>query len=214
MESQDNIYCQIKLSRGFMIKGIDCNLLILYIVATYFIFIFWFYPLLKNEIAMKTLAAAVITLFILCSFETQAQTKPPKLNQVELYKQFVGNWQAEIGLDSLEVRECREYGSAFVIEVSRVIKGQKLPFYINNISFDSNDSKFKGFLLYPNGGYFTWIGNFSNKNAFSGKIVFNFMPDVAWSEFQADFISPTEFTCTNFNQEGNQTLLMKFTKIE
>ncbi|HPE76513.1 MAG TPA: hypothetical protein PLC80_10510 [Draconibacterium sp.] len=159
----------------------------------------------------------IITFTILLfSFNTvylKAQTKQAKLNQIELYKQFVGTWQAEVGADSLEVRECREYGVSFVIEVSRVINGQKSPSYINNISFDSNDGKFKGFLLYPNGGYFTWIGNFSDKNSFSGKIVFNFMPEVVWSEFHAEFISPTEFTCTNFNQEGNQTIIMKFVKI-
>lgn len=163
---------------------------------------------------MKSFIFTVITLsFLLTQFKIEAQTKQPKLNQIDFYKQFVGTWQAEVGTDSLEVRECREYGVAFVIEVSRVIKGQKLPFYINNISFDSNEGKFKGFLLYPNGGYFTWIGNFSNKTSFTGKIVFNFMPEVVWSEFHAEFISPTEFTCTNLNQEGDQTLIMKFVKI-
>jgi hypothetical protein len=160
---------------------------------------------------MKTLTAAVITLFILFSFETQAQTK---LKQVELYKQFLGTWQAEIGADSLEVRECREYGMAFIIEVYRVISEKKIPLYTNNISYDGNEGRFKGFLLYPNSGYFTWIGTFTKSNYFSGKIVFNFMPDVVWSEFHADFISPTEFTCTNFDQEGNQTLEMRFIKIE
>lgn len=163
---------------------------------------------------MKPFIFTVITLsFLLTQAEIKAQPKQAKLNQIEFYKQFVGTWQAEVGADSLEVRECREYGAAFVIEVSRLIKGEKSPFYINNISFDSNDGKFKGFLLYPNGGYFTWIGNFSNKNSFSGKIVFNFMPEVVWSEFHAEFISPTEFTCTNFNQEGDQTMIMKFVKI-
>lgn len=154
-----------------------------------------------------------IVLFLFNTVNLEAQVKPPKLNQIDCYKQFVGTWQAEIGTDSIELRECREYGVAFVIEVSRVIKGQKLPFYINNISLDANEGKFKGFLLYPNGGYFTWIGNFSNKTSFSGKIVFNFMPEVVWSEFHAEFISPTEFTCTNFNQEGEQTIIMKFVKI-
>ena len=155
-----------------------------------------------------------IVLFLFKSVDLEAQVKPPKLNQIDLYKQFVGTWQAEVGTDSLELRECREYGVAFVIEVSRVIKGQKLPFYINNISLDAHEGKFKGFLLYPNGGYFTWIGNFSNKTSFSGKIVFNFMPDVVWSEFHAEFISPTEFTCTNFNQEGEQIQEMKFIRKE
>lgn len=142
-----------------------------------------------------------------------AQTKLTKLNQLALYKQFTGTWQSEIGADSLELRECREYGLSFVIDVHRIIKGKKIPLYINNVSFDSNEGKFKGFLLYPNGGYFTWIGEFTKNNYFSGKIVFNFMPDVAWSEFHASFINPNEFTCTNFNQEGTQTTEVKFTKI-
>ena len=161
---------------------------------------------------MKNFITSAIALFILLnSHFINAQ---PKLKQIELYKQFVGTWQASIGTDSLEVRECREYGLSYVIDVYRVINGEKIPFYINNVSFDANDGKFKGFLLYPNGGYFTWIGSFTKTNFFSGKIVFNFMPEVAWSEFHADFINLNEFTCTNFNQEGTQIIEMKFIKIQ
>jgi hypothetical protein len=164
---------------------------------------------------MKPLVATLTIFFlILNTVHLQAQSKQPRLNQVELYRQFVGNWQAQIGTDSTEVRECREYGMAFIIDVYRVINGKKTPLYVNNISFDGNDGKFKGFLLYPNGGYFTWVGIFTKNNYFSGKIVFNFNPDVAWSEFHAEFIIPTEFSCTNFNQEGDQTIEMKFVKTE
>lgn len=163
---------------------------------------------------MKTfISIAAILFFFLNSSALLAQTKQPKLNQMELYKQFAGTWQAEIGADSVEVRECRAYGLSFVIEVYQVIKGQQIPMYINNISFDSNEGKFKGFLLYPNGGYFTWIGLFTKNNFFSGEIVFNFIPNAVWSSFHASFINPNEFTCTNFNQEGTQTIEMKFTKI-
>jgi hypothetical protein len=164
---------------------------------------------------MKTfISIAAFLFFFLNPGGLHAQTKQPKLNQMELYKQFVGNWQAEIGTDSIEVRECREYGSSFVMDVHRIIKGQKTPYYINNVSYDATDGKFKGFLLYPNGGYFTWIGMFTKNNLFLGKIVFNFMPEVAWSEFHADFINQDEFTCTNFNQESAQTIEMKFTRIK
>jgi hypothetical protein len=163
---------------------------------------------------MKTFIKTTIVLFILLIPNgIQAQTTKTKLNQMQLYKQFVGTWQANIGADSIEVREYREYGLAFVIDVYHVIKGQKIPKYINNVSFDSNEGKFKGFLLYPNGGYFTWIGLFTKNNLFSGDIVFNFNPEAAWSKFHADFINPTEFTCTNFNQEGVQTTEMKFIKM-
>lgn len=164
---------------------------------------------------MKTFLKTSLAITILiCSIGVKSQTKQPKLNQLELYKQFTGTWHAEIGVDSVEVRECRAYGLSFVIEVYQVIKGQQIPMYINNISFDSNEGKFKGFLLYPNGGYFTWIGLFTKNNFFSGEIVFNFIPNAVWSSFHASFISPNEFTCTNFNQEGVQTIEMKFVKVE
>jgi hypothetical protein len=163
---------------------------------------------------MKTLTVILISIYILFNpSEIFAQKTQPKLNQYELYKQFSGKWEANIGTDSIEVRECREYGLAFVIEVYRVIKGEKKPFCINNVSYDSNEGNFKGFLLYPNGGHFTWIGKFSKNNLFSGDVVFNFNKDAAWSNFHADFISPTEFTCTNFIQEGSQTIEMKFIKV-
>lgn len=164
---------------------------------------------------MKTILKTTLAFAILFySTGIEAQRPQPKLNQLELYKQFTGTWQAEIGADSVEVRECREYGLSFVIDVYQVIKGKKIPVYINNISFDSNEGKFKGFLLYPNGAYFTWIGQFTNNNYFSGNIVFNFMPEVAWSEFHSNVISPTEFTCTNINRQSQQTTAMKFVKMD
>ncbi len=163
---------------------------------------------------MKTILKTTLAITILFySIGILAQKPQPKLNQLELYKQFTGTWQAEIGADSVEVRECREYGLSFVIDVYQIIKGKKIPMYINNVSFDSNEGKFKGFLLYPNGGYFTWIGQFTKNNYFNGNIVFNFMPEVAWSEFHASFINPNEFTCTNFNQQSQLTTEMKFIKM-
>jgi len=163
---------------------------------------------------MKTLVTISIAILILYNSNgLLAQKTQPKLNQYELYKQFTGRWEANIGTDSIEVRECREYGLAFVIEVYRIIRGQKIPLFINNVSYDPNDGNFKGFLLYPNGGHFTWIGKFTKSNLFSGDVVFNFNKEAAWSNFHADFISPTEFTCTNFIQEGSQTIEMKFIKV-
>ncbi len=164
---------------------------------------------------MKTIFFAAFALAVLTFVhETSAQSKQTKLNQLELYKQFIGKWQANIGTDSLEIREIREYGMSYVIDVHRVVNGQKIPVYINSISFDGLDGKFKGFFLYPNGRYFTWIGLFTKNNYFSGNIVFNFNPAVVWSEFYAEFINPDEFTCTNFNQEDNKTSVMKFTRIK
>jgi hypothetical protein len=163
---------------------------------------------------MKTLLKTALVITILfCSTGIQAQKPQPKLNQLELYKQYLGTWHAKIGADSMEIREYRQYGLSFVIEVYQVIHEQKTPLYINNLTFDANDNKFKGFILYHNGGYFTWIGHFTKTNYFTGNIVFNFMPDVAWSEFHSEIISPTEFRCTNINKQSMLTSEMTFVKV-
>jgi hypothetical protein len=50
---------------------------------------------------MKTIGftTMVAGLLLVCSSIIQAQTTPIKLNQVELMKQFLGNWKAEFGKD-------------------------------------------------------------------------------------------------------------------
>lgn len=164
---------------------------------------------------MKTFLKTTIVITVLClSLHNFAQRPQSKLNQIELYKQFTGTWQAEIGPDSLEIRECREYGLSFIIDVYQIIKGRKIPLYINNISFDSNEGKFKGFMIYPSGGYFTWIGHFTKNNYFTGNIVFNFMPEVIWNEFHSNINSPGEFTCTNINKQSQQKSELKFVKTD
>ena len=67
---------------------------------------------------MKAVLKTIIsTIILFASIGIVAQRPQTILNQLELYKQYIGTWQAEIGADSIEVRECREYGLSFVIDV-------------------------------------------------------------------------------------------------
>jgi hypothetical protein len=165
---------------------------------------------------MKKLRLTMIAVFFLvCSIGVQAQTAQTQLNQLELMKQFLGTWQANSGKDTVEVWDCQQYGKAFIINVSDVVKGKKTPLYVNNVGFDSRDGKIKGYVLWPNdAAYTTWIGLFNSEKKFSVDIVDNFNPGTVATKFEMVYITPKESTWTQFNKDGVKTSELKFVKVK
>ena len=136
------------------------------------------------------------------------------LNQVELMGQLKGVWQSDFGKDSAEIWDCRPYGKSFTADVHQVIKGQKVPVYVNNTSFDSRDGTFKGFTLWSNGDYGTWIGLFTSEKMLTGNFVWDFHSSMPWGKFQIEFVNPEEFTWNYFNNDGVKTGESKFKKVK
>ena len=165
---------------------------------------------------MKTFGVTtMIGVFLLfCTIGIQAQTTQTKLDQVELMKQIIGKWQADVGKDTIEVWECQQYGKAIIVNVYQVVKGHKTPIYINNIGFDSKENKFKGYALWPDGNYSTWIGSFSTEKMYLVDMVHNFNPETVYAKFESETISPKERNWTSFNKDGVQTSVLKFIKVE
>jgi len=162
----------------------------------------------------KFYLTTVIALFLLiCSNGIQAQSDQATLNQAELMKKFLGTWQANVGKDTIEIWEGQQYEKALVIKVSQVIKGKKNLLYINNVSFDGNEGKSKGFLLLSNGGYATWIGFFTTEKIFMGNLVQNFNPEMTDLKFQGVFTNSNEYIWTEYNKESVKILEHKFRKI-
>lgn len=62
---------------------------------------------------MKILCSSItIAVFLLiCTSRIQAQTAQPKLNQVELMKQFVGSWKVQESKDTTFFWEAKSYGT-------------------------------------------------------------------------------------------------------
>ena len=106
---------------------------------------------------MKTFfSASMIIAFLMHStFSTQAQTTQPKLNQVELMKQFIGNWKGMQGKDTIIFWTANAYGTGFDCSVKFVIKG-KIIFEQKQIwGYDRNLDKFIGAILQK--GQDIWI---------------------------------------------------------
>jgi hypothetical protein len=129
-------------------------------------------------------------------------------------KQFLGTWQSNTGKDTVEIWETQQYGKAFLINAYRVIKGKKIPYYLENIGFDSNEGQFKGYIISQSGAYFTWIGLFTSEKKLSLDMVENFNPGTVYMKREHVFANPDEWTATVFNKDGVKTSEEKWTKVK
>ena len=163
---------------------------------------------------MKKLSSTtlIFVFFLFISNGIQGQTK--QLNQLELQKQYTGTWQANVGKDTVEIWEIRQYGKASIINVSHVIKGQKTPYYVNNLGFDSKADKFKGYSLRPDGTFITWIGFYSSEKKFLVDLVDNFNPEKVTYKFEMVYTNPKEGIWTGYNTGGVKTSELKFVKVK
>ena len=160
------------------------------------------------------LILTAVVFLVICINGIQAQTTKSTLNQVELMKQFIGTWNGVIGKDTVEVWETKPYGEALIINVSRIIKGTKSDWSMNNIGFDEREGKYKGYILSINGGYDTWIGWFTADKKFHVDLVDTFDPEKLWFTVEFEFKSPANFISTGFNTDGVKTSEFQYKRIK
>jgi hypothetical protein len=156
---------------------------------------------------MKTLflTTIVAVFLVLCTNGINAQATKSHLDQIKLMQQAIGTWQGDAGKDTVEVQETQQYGKAFITTVYLIIKGKKSPYYINNYSFDSKEGNFKGFVVWHDGDYSTWIGLFTTEKKLSVDIVQNFKPEAVNNKIEILYETPKKGTWTYFNKGGKKT---------
>jgi hypothetical protein len=155
---------------------------------------------------MKTktfVLTALMFVFLLIDFTgIHAQTAKPSLDQFKLMQQGLGSWEATVGKDSVLVRETQQYGKSFIQNAYYKIKGKKTPYYTNNFCIDSKEGNIKGFTLYADGRYGTWIALWTTEKKFHADIVQNFKPETVLYKVENVFETPTKMIWTNFNADG------------
>ena len=98
----------------------------------------------------KFYAITLITFMLLCSYENQAQSPQPKLNQVELMKQMVGSWKCNIAKDTTAFWDAKSYGTGLECNYKSLAKweiiteGKELYGYDRNINKCIDAVLFKG----------------------------------------------------------------------
>jgi hypothetical protein len=167
---------------------------------------------------MKTksffLTSLLFAFLLFCSPVIRAQTAKANLDQLHLALQRIGTWEATYGKDTVEVWETKQYGESYINTVSLAIKGIKSHYYIANYSFDSKEGKFKGFNLYANGIYATWIALWTTEKKFSLDVVQNFRPETVLRKYEIVYETPTSMTFTRYNTAGIKIYEHKFKKVK
>lgn len=160
------------------------------------------------------------TFLFLCIFlgigltQLSAQNVTADLDQFKLQQQFIGTWQANAGKDTVETWECHQYGKAFTTNVYQVIKGQKTLLYNNYYTYNPEDGKIKGFALWNDGGYVTWIGSFTTDKKSNGSMLVDFNPGRVVGKYETIFKNPNEWTFIYFNKDGVKTPELQFVKVK
>ena len=68
--------------------------------------------------------AMIAVILLLCINGIQAQTTQTKLNNLELFKQFVGTWKGEMGKDTAFVMEIKSFYNGFESYLKTESKGK------------------------------------------------------------------------------------------
>ena len=72
----------------------------------------------------KFLTISGIILYLNCLVYAQSQNSQTILNQAQLLKQFEGNWNCEIGIDTSAFWDMEPYGSGYVASLKYITKGE------------------------------------------------------------------------------------------
>ena len=68
----------------------------------------------------------MLVYFMFCANISHAQKTQPKLDQIELFKQFIGLWKGEVGKDTTEFWEVKSYGTGLECNYKYVAKDKTI----------------------------------------------------------------------------------------
>jgi hypothetical protein len=156
----------------------------------------------------------VAVLLLLSTNVMKSQTTQTKLNQTELMKQFLGTWQRNISKDTVEVWECKQYGKSFEMSVYLLIKDKKVPIRLDNLTLSSEIDKFKGFQIYYDGKYSTYIGSFVSDKKINVDFVQDFNKEIVFFKYEFVIETTKNVTMTGFTKDGVKTDESKYVKIK
>ena len=141
-------------------------------------------------------------------------TAVPKLNQLELVRQFIGKWQSVVGKDTTDIIEYQQFGNAIVSRCNRFIKGKEFPLFALDAGFSAESNQLKVFVLFSSGDYVTVNCSFKTARKLTGEYLPDFNQEVVISRFEDEFISPDEYKSTTYDKDGAKIEEVKWTRIK
>ncbi len=164
----------------------------------------------------KSLLILMITGFLVIGLsEIQAQTTQPKLNQVELMKQYLGTWKCDTGKDTALIAEFTAFGTCIEENGKSITKGKTLDVDKELWGYDKINDKIIWVQVWNSSLNINLNAQwFTSKNIIEGvplKDISN--PEKAAFKTKVEFQSSDVFLVTN-TQNGKVVATFKFTRIK
>jgi len=136
----------------------------------------------------------MITVLLFCPDGLQAQTNQQKLNQVELMKQFLGTWKAEVAKDTFNIWEQKLFGSGMEATIKIVTKGKIITEGKAIMGYDKKNDKLIEADLIEGSDIMVYAFWFTSKNVCI-QIPYEYIsnPEQALSKTTFEFKSPDLF---------------------
>jgi hypothetical protein len=117
----------------------------------------------------KSFLILVIAGFLIIGLsEVQAQTTQPKLNQVELIKQMLGNWRVDFAKDTTQYWSIEPFGTGITCYAKTVVKNNTISETRELYGYDSKLGKYVVASLEKGKDIEMWVLWFTSNNKYIG----------------------------------------------
>jgi hypothetical protein len=149
---------------------------------------------------MKKLCPFIViaVLFLLCTNRIEAQTTQVKLNQVELIKQFVGTWKAEMGKDTIFIMEGKSFGKGLEFYWKTDTKGKIISEGKSIMGYDKINNRIIEPQIWDSSpNIILWSGLFIWPNMYEAILLKDISsPEKSTKKWIYEFKSPDLLICT------------------
>ena len=141
---------------------------------------------------------SIAVLLLLCSSLIQAQAAQTKLNQVDLYKQFIGVWKCDYAKDTTFIWETKSFGGGFEVNMKWESKGEIVIEVRSVVGYDKkNDMLVEAMIMNYSPNIDLWSIRFSSPDKFEEILLEDIsQPEKATQKDIVEFKSPDLFTDT------------------
>lgn len=165
---------------------------------------------------MKTfcLTTMIVVFLLISSNTTQAQTTQPKLNQVELLKQIIGNWKVDMAKDTVLYWDAKAFGTGLECTDKTYAKDKLISEEKELYGYDSKLDKYIGVDLVKGGDIEVWVLWFTSNTKFEAVHLSDISnPDKATVKAEGEVKSPDAYL-NNFIMNGKVVMTYNFKRVK
>lgn len=162
----------------------------------------------------KSKSILVIAGFLLISFsEIQAQMTQTKLSQVELAKKFIGNWNANLGKDTVLYWDAKTFGTGFECYFKIVTNDKILSEGKQLFGYDSKLDKYVAATLLKGTDMEIWALWFTSNNKYVITYLSDILnPDKSSFKMDGEIKSPDAYSETCF-MNGKVVMIYNYKRV-